>query len=68
MCVCVGVLTHVGAMAEEVQPQLQPHPIVALIVSKLHVGHHLLDGGKGLQSVGVARGLHNCPAYSPEAG
>ena len=63
-----GVLTYVGTVAEEVQPQLQPHPVVTLIISELHVGHHLLDRGEGLESVSIAWGLHNCPADSPEAG
>lgn len=63
-----GVLTHVGTVAEEVHPQLQPHPIIALIVSKLHVSHHFLNRSKSFESLSITGGLHNRLADSPETG
>ena len=42
----------VVSVAEEVQPQLETHPIVALVVGKLDKGHHLLQRLKEQVSFG----------------
>lgn len=62
------MLTHVGTVAEEVHPQLQPHPIIALVISKLHVSHHFLNRSKSFESLSITGGLHNRLADSPETG
>ena len=57
-----------GTVTEKVRPQLKPHPVIALIVSKLHVSHHLLNGRESFQSLIVTRGLSDGLTDSPEVG